>query len=99
MIYLNDGTYGGMFDAGKSFNFPFATRRAGTNAGEGEMAYRFSGPTCDSVDMMDGPFMLPDDMAEGEWVQIDGMGAYSVSVRGNFNGFGRCATVFLKETQ
>lgn len=97
MIYLNDGTYGGMFDAGKQFNFPFATRRVGRNPGEGATAYRFSGPTCDSVDMMDGPFLLPADMAEGEWVQIDGMGAYSVSVRGNFNGFGRSTTVFLKE--
>jgi ornithine decarboxylase len=100
MIYLNDGTYGGMFDAGKQFNFPFATRRVGGEAAvEGDTAYRFSGPTCDSVDMMDGPFMLPADMAEGQWVQIDGMGAYSASVRGNFNGFGRSATVFLKETK
>ncbi len=97
MIYLNDGTYGGMFDAGKSFNFPFATRRAGNNPGEGDAAYRFSGPTCDSVDMMDGPFLLPADMGEGDWIEISGMGAYSVSVRGNFNGFGRSATVFLKE--
>ena len=100
MIYLNDGTYGGMFDAGKQFNFPFATRRVGGQGGAGgDTAYRFSGPTCDSVDMMDGPFMLPADMAEGEWVQIDGMGAYSASVRGNFNGFGRSSTVFLKETK
>jgi len=97
MIYLNDGTYGGMFDAGKQFNFPFATRRVGRNPSEGDTSYRFSGPTCDSVDMMDGPFMLPADMAEGDWVEIDGMGAYSASVRGNFNGFGRSATVFLKE--
>lgn len=98
MIYLNDGTYGGMFDASNAFKFPFATRRAGgTGAAQGDVAYRFSGPTCDTVDMMDGPFHLPADMAEGQWVQIDGMGAYSLSVRGNFNGFGRSATVFLKE--
>ena len=76
---------------------PFATRRAGNNPGEGDAAYRFSGPTCDSVDMMDGPFLLPADMGEGDWIEISGMGAYSVSVRGNFNGFGRSATVFLKE--
>lgn len=98
MIYLNDGTYGGMFDASNAFKFPFATRRAGgAGVAEGDTAYRFSGPTCDTVDMMDGPFHLPADMAEGQWVQIDGMGAYSLSVRGNFNGFGRSATVFLKE--
>lgn len=98
MLYLNDGTYGGLFDAGKQFNFCFNTRRVGKQPGEGDSAYRFSGPTCDSVDMMDGPFMLPDDIAEGEWIEINGMGAYSASVRGNFNGFGRSATVFLKET-
>lgn len=99
MLYLNDGTYGGMFDAGKQFNFRFETRRVGKMPGKGETAYRFSGPTCDSVDMMEGPFMLPADIAEGDWVEIDGMGAYSASVRGNFNGFGRSATVFLKETK
>lgn len=98
MLYLNDGTYGGMFDAGKPFNFCFGTRRVGKGTSDGKVGYRFSGPTCDSVDMMDGPFMLPDDVAEGDWIEIDGMGAYSVCVRGNFNGFGRSATVFLKET-
>lgn len=97
MLYLNDGTYGGMFDAGKQFNFPFATRRVGSKPGTGNTAYSFSGPTCDSVDMMAGPFMLPADIGEGDWIEISGMGAYSASVRGNFNGFGRSATVFLKE--
>ncbi len=98
MLYLNDGTYGGLFDAGKQFNFRFATRRVGKIPAEGDAPFTFSGPTCDSVDMMEGPFLLPDDIAEGEWIEIDGMGAYSVSVRGNFNGFGRSATVFLKES-
>ncbi|MCM2344556.1 MAG: type III PLP-dependent enzyme [Alphaproteobacteria bacterium] len=99
MLYLNDGTYGGLFDAGKQFNFRFGTRRVGKQPGEGETPFCFSGPTCDSVDMMKGPFMLPDDVAEGDWIEIKGMGAYSLSVRSNFNGFGRSATVFLKETR
>lgn len=97
MLYLNDGTYGGLFDAGKQFNFRFGTRRVGKQPGEGDTPFCFSGPTCDSVDMMKGPFMLPDDVNEGDWIEIKGMGAYSYSVRSNFNGFGRSATVFLKE--
>ncbi|MFN3827638.1 MAG: type III PLP-dependent enzyme [Micavibrio sp.] len=97
MLYINDGTYGGMFDAGKQFDFRFGTRRVGKEPGEGDTPFAFSGPTCDSVDMMKGPFMLPADVDEGDWIEIKGMGAYSYSVRSNFNGFGRSATVFLKE--
>lgn len=97
MLYLNDGTYGGMFDAGKQFNFCFSTRRVGKNSGHGNTPFCFSGPTCDSVDMMKGPFMLPGNTDEGDWIEIQSMGAYSMSVRSNFNGFGRSVTVFLKE--
>jgi ornithine decarboxylase len=98
MLYINDGVYGGLLDAGPllRMQFPVHTfRRARKVAGT--HAYSFAGPTCDSIDMMPGPFMLPPDMAEGQWIEIGCMGAYSGCVRTNFNGFGRARTIALYE--
>ena len=50
-------------------------------------AFRFYGPTCDSVDYMAGPFMLPEDVCEGDWIAIRGMGAYMAASQSRFNGF------------
>lgn len=91
-LYINDGTYGGLFDAGKWLNtrFPVQAIRA-LGEFEGELQpYSLAGPTCDSLDMMEGPFMLPADICEGDWIEIKNTGAYSQSIRTNFNGFGAC---------
>ena len=47
------------------------------------------GPTCDSADRMRGPFRLPADMREGDWVELGQLGAYGACLRTGFNGFGR----------
>jgi ornithine decarboxylase len=47
------------------------------------------GPTCDSADRMRGPFRLPADMREGDWVELGQLGAYGACLRTQFNGFGR----------
>lgn len=96
MLYLNDGVYGGMLDAGPllRMRFPVRVIRKG-GKGPANTAYSFAGPTCDSVDMMPGPFMLPADMAEGQWIEVDCMGAYSGCVRTDFNGFGKAQTIAL----
>ncbi len=92
LLHINDGTYGGLFDAGKQIKGRFATRAIAAPAGQvrsGEQTgFRFAGPTCDSIDMMQGPFMLPDDVVAGDWIEIQVMGAYSQSMRSDFNGFG-----------
>lgn len=46
------------------------------------------GPTCDSVDRLPGEVALPSDMDEGDYVLVQGMGAYSVVTNTRFNGFG-----------
>ena len=46
------------------------------------------GPTCDSVDRLPGDIPLPGDIAEGDFVVIHGMGAYSTVTNTRFNGFG-----------
>ena len=37
--------------------------------------------------MLPRPLMLPDNIAAGDFIVFDAMGAYSVAVRTNFNGF------------
>ena len=49
--------------------------------------FSFYGPTCDSNDFMKGPFLLPDSINEGDLIELECMGAYSVTMKNNFNGF------------
>ena len=51
------------------------------------------GPTCDSADRMRGPFRLPADTREGDWIELDQLGAYGACLRTRFNGFEGGATV------
>ena len=46
-----------------------------------------AGPTCDSLDMLPFPFRLPDDVREGDWIEIGQLGAYGSALRTQFNGF------------
>ena len=88
MLYINDGTYGSLFDAGiPEFVYPVRAIRPGGHF-EGEtMEFGFFGPTCDSMDAMKGPFLLPSDIKEGDWIEIGQLGAYGQTLRTNFNGF------------
>ncbi len=88
MLYINDGTYGSLFDAGiPGFLFPVkAIRPGGTLSAEVE-PFGFFGPTCDSMDAMKGPFHLPKDIGEGDWIEIGQLGSYGATMRTNFNGF------------
>jgi ornithine decarboxylase len=86
-LYLNDGTYGGLFDAGQPA-MVFGVRKISAFDNDAPMAeFSFYGPTCDSIDYMPGPFTLPEDIAEGDYIEVDNMGAYSVSMRTGFNHF------------
>lgn len=87
-LYLNDGVYGSLFDAGfPGFVYPVrAVRPHEVIDGERE-PFTFFGPTCDSLDAMKGPFLLPSGIKEGDWIEIGGLGAYGQSMRTKFNGF------------
>lgn len=88
MLYINDGVYGSLFDAGTpGFVFPTrAIRPNGEFAGELQ-PFGFYGPTCDSMDVMHGPFLLPADIKEGDWIEVGQLGAYGMTFRTKFNGF------------
>ena len=49
--------------------------------------FKVYGPTCNSNDVLGAPFLLPEDVREGDWIEVGMMGAYSLSMRTRFNGF------------
>lgn len=92
MLYLNDGTYGGLFDAGfPGFIYPVKAIRIKSKdpVSLNNLPFGFYGPTCDSLDSMKGPFYLPENIAEGDYIEIGQLGAYSRSIRTEFNGFNK----------
>jgi ornithine decarboxylase len=95
-LYVNDGVYGSLSDAGRpGFRFPARRVRAdGTGNDDAPLrAFTLYGPTCDSADFMKGPFLLPADVDEGDWVELGQLGAYGACLRTGFNGFDRALTV------
>ena len=87
-LYLNDGSYGSLFDATHS-RWPFPTKLVRDGAASAELkAFQFYGPTCDSIDHMPGPFWLPADVREGDFIEIGMLGAYGVAMTTGFNGYG-----------
>jgi ornithine decarboxylase len=94
-LYINDGVYGSLADAGTlGFRYPVRLIRPdGDPAAAGTIGFSLFGPTCDSADMMRGPFRLPSDVAEGDWIEIGQLGAYGGCLRTAFNGFDRARIV------
>ena len=88
-IYVNDGIYGALSDLHYTpgLNPPVRLLRlAAQNAVMGWLDYTVYGPTCDSADVLPLPWRLPDDVREGDWIEVGQMGAYSTAVSTNFNG-------------
>ena len=87
-LYLNDGTYGSLFDAGVP-NFVLPTRMITNGRVQSKKltSFSFFGPTCDSLDFMKGPFLLPNNIKEGDYIELGQLGAYGLTFRTNFNGF------------
>jgi ornithine decarboxylase len=97
-LYLNDGSYGAMFDAAHmKWPFPVKLHRADGEASAALKPYRFFGPTCDALDAMPGPFWLPEDVREGDFIEIGMLGAYGVAMSTRFNGFGDVDTVHVDD--
>ena len=93
-LFVNDGVYGALSDAGApGFRFPARLIRPGGEAVTDLLPFAFFGPTCDSADHMKGPFLLPADVAEGDWIELGQLGAYGGALRTAFNGFDRAGIV------
>ena len=89
-VFLNDGIYGALAEL--PLIGVIDRTRVVTPAGEARrgaaMPRIVFGPTCDSVDRLPGDVMLPGDIAEGDFVIFEGLGAYSTVTNTRFNGFG-----------
>ncbi|WP_158921413.1 type III PLP-dependent enzyme [Acidisphaera sp. S103] len=93
-LYVNDGVYGSLADAGAlGFRYPVRLIRPDAEAAADTTAFSLFGPTCDSADVMRGPFLLPADVAEGDWIEVGQLGAYGACLRTAFNGFDRARIV------
>ena len=96
-LYINDGAYGALFDAAHiGWRFPVALLREPDSTTR-DMAFSFYGPTCDDLDHMTGPFLLPADVKAGDYIEIGMLGAYGSAMRTAFNGFGSDETVIVTD--
>ena len=87
-LYINDGAYGALFDAAHiGWRYPVRLLRQ-QESNVRDMEFSFYGPTCDDLDHMAGPFVLPGDVASGDYLEIGMLGAYGCAMRTGFNGFG-----------
>jgi ornithine decarboxylase len=99
-LYVNDGVYGALSDAAPRMGFRFPARLIrpeGAVPFPARRDFRLFGPTCDSADVMPGPWPLPADTAEGDWIEIGQLGAYGTTLRTAFNGFDRATLVEVRD--
>ena len=87
-LFINDGTYGTLFDGGTpNIVFPAKLITNGRLVSKKLTSFDFYGPTCDSMDYMKGPFILPNNIKENDYIELGQLGAYGLTFRTNFNGF------------
>ena len=86
-LYINDGTYGTLFDAGvPNIVYPSKLITNGRIISKKLTSFDFYGPTCDSMDYMKGPFVLPNNIKENDYIELGQLGAYGLTFRTDFNG-------------
>ena len=87
-LYINDGIYGGLQETvAGGMDYPVRLIRPDQDFSSRMTRFSIYGPTCDSLDVLPKPMTLPDDIREGDWIEISSVGAYSNAVRTQFNGF------------
>ena len=87
-LFINDGTYGTLFDAGvPNIVYPSKKIVNGRLSSKKLTSFDFYGPTCDSIDYMKGPFILPNNTKENDYIELGQLGAYGLTFRTEFNGF------------
>jgi len=89
-LYINEGTYGTLFDAGTP-NIVFPSKLIKDHSSKiiskKMTAFDFYGPTCDSMDYMKGPFILPNNIKENDYIELGQLGSYGLTFRTQFNGY------------
>lgn len=89
-VFLNDGIYGGLADfrdMGVTGRIRVVSPEGVQRSGPASPRVVF-GPTCDSLDRLPDGLALPENARMGDYLLFDGMGAYSVAMSTDFNGYG-----------
>lgn len=106
MYYVNDGVYGSfnclLFDHAQAFPKVLSTKSRAVRHKESVWLgdwYECSvwGPTCDSMDCISKKTLLPE-LAIGDWLYFEEMGAYTLAAASRFNGF-ELSRVFYTNTE
>ncbi len=89
-LYINDGMYGSFWELRFKGHkrYPYRVYRDGEVLTGKTGSYRVFGPTCDSSDVLPEPLEMPSNIQVGDYIEFGSIGAYSVSGRTSFNGFG-----------
>jgi len=91
-LYINDGVWASLSDSwtGKLTLPVRLIPEPGRVRAKGDpkktVPFRIMGATCDSVDILSRPFWLPETVRTGDWIEVGHIGAYSLSLRTDFNG-------------
>lgn len=95
-LFLDAGCYNGLFEA---MAYQGSTRYAVTSmrpAGDsGESLFALAGPTGDSPDVITREALLPRDIEVGDKLVFHNVGAYTLSVISQFNGFPKPSVYFI----
>lgn len=94
-IFLNDGIYGSFDELSVpawTADYPRRVYSFGPSGRvrerRGEMKpFKIFGPTCDTLDVLPRPLLLPKTIQQDDYIVFENMGAYSVALRTGFNGF------------
>jgi ornithine decarboxylase len=97
-LYINDGAFGTLFDAAYcAFRFPARLVSTSRRKSKPVAEFVLYGPTCDSSDYLPGPFVLPESVREGDYIEIGQIGAYGRVLANRFNGFGEYDEAILTD--
>lgn len=94
-LFLNDGIYG-TFDElalpAWTADYPRRVYAVGPSGRVRERTgevrpFKIFGPTCDTLDVLPRPLMLPKTIQTDDYIVLETVGAYSLALRTGFNGF------------
>lgn len=95
-LFLDIGVYNGLFETMAyqgSTRYPVTSMRQAGNSGES--LFELAGPTGDSPDVITREALLPTDMQIGDKLIFHNVGAYSLTVTSQFNGFPKPDVYFI----
>jgi ornithine decarboxylase len=94
-LFLNDGIYGSFDELAVpawTADYPRKVYSVGPSGRvrerTGELKpFKIFGPTCDTLDVLPRPLLLPKTIQQDDYIVMETVGAYSVALRTGFNGF------------